>query len=244
MPPGRVKPSELAPTVRVMVARRGADHQAGVAGHVPFAGFLIREAMVCASSSLTYSAATSRVGTEKVTSWSRKTSASSSSRHRHGVVAHAFLERADAGAGHDLVVVALGDVLFGPRLPSVSYQPGFGLSAQVSRPMFHASSNTAPALRSTVPSEWMPSSAWARVRPGPRAQLTDGDDDDFVLRAGGDVLPIGKRPGLLGDDWGGQSLESTACGVRPPWTSPSIAQPSQAEQLPSRRRPWPPHAGP
>ena len=29
------------------------------------------------------------------------------------VVAHAFLERADAGAGHDLVVVALGDVLFG-----------------------------------------------------------------------------------------------------------------------------------
>ncbi len=55
----------------------------------------------------------------------------------------------------------------GTRLPSVSYQPGFGLSFQVSRPIFQASSSTAPAERSTSPSEWMPSSASKRVRPEP-----------------------------------------------------------------------------
>ena len=57
--------------------------------------------------------------------------------------------------------------------------------------MFHASSSTAPADRSTVPSEWMPSSASKRVTTGaPRAQLADGNDDDFVFRTGGDVGPI------------------------------------------------------
>ena len=210
-------------------AARHADHRAGVAGHVPFAGFLIRGDGGVSLVQLDVFGGDFAGG------------------HREGdvvveedlgflfvstvlvVVAHAFLERADAGAGHDLVVVALGDVLFGHEVASVSYQPGFGLSAQVSRPMFHASSSTAPALRSTVPSEWMPSVGWRAYDRAPRAQLTDGNDDDFVFRLGGDVGPVVEVDrSLLGDDRGGQRLiccprEESDSPVDFPATEPSVS---------------------
>ena len=53
------------------------------------------------------------------------------------------------------------------RLPSASIQPGSGESCHEMRPIFHASSSTPSALRSTVPSAAMPSSASRRVRPEP-----------------------------------------------------------------------------
>ena len=68
------------PTVRVIAARRGTrimEPAWRVTFHSPDSTSAAK--LVWASSSLTYSSAISRVGTEKITSWSRNTSASSSS---------------------------------------------------------------------------------------------------------------------------------------------------------------------
>ena len=91
------------------------------------------------------------------------------------VVAHAFVERTHAGTGHDLVMVTFRDILLRHEVAINVVPAGLGLSFHVSRPIFHASSSTAPADRSTCPSEWMPSSASKRVRPEPHGPSSPTD---------------------------------------------------------------------
>ena len=172
-------------------AARHADHRAGVAGHVPFAGFLIRGDGGVSLVQLDVFGGDFAGG------------------HREGdvvveedlgflfvstvlvVVAHAFLERADAGAGHDLVVVALGDVLFGHEVavgvvPAGLRAVGPSQQAHVPREFEHcAGAEVDGAVR--VDAEL---GLGARTTGAPRAQLTDGNDDDFVFRLGSDVGPI------------------------------------------------------
>ena len=190
-------------------AARHADHRAGVAGHVPFAGFLIRGDGGVSLVQLDVFGGDFAGG------------------HREGdvvveedlgflfvstvlvVVAHAFLERADAGAGHDLVVVALGDVLFGHEVavgvvPAGLRAVGPSQQTHVPRKFEHCSgAQVDGAVR--VDAEL---GLGARTTGAPRAQLTDGNDDDFVFRLGGDVGPVVEVDrSLLGDDRGGQRLD-------------------------------------
>ena len=146
------------------------------------------------------------------------------------VVAHAFLERADAGAGHDLVVVALGDVLFGHEVavgvvPAGLRAVGPSQQAHVPREFEHcAGAEVDGAVR--VDAEF---GLGARTTGAPRAQLTDGNDDDFVFRLGSDVGPIVQVDrGLLGDDRCGQRLiccprEESDSPVDFPATEPSVS---------------------
>lgn len=91
----------------------------------------------------------------------------------------------------------------------MSYQPGLGAvgpsqQAHVPREFEHcAGAEVDGAVR--VDAEL---GLGARTTGAPRAQLTDGNDDDFVFRLGSDVGPIVQVDrSLLGDDRCGQRLD-------------------------------------
>ena len=131
------------------------------------------------------------------------------------VVAHAFIERTDAGAGHDLVMVALGDVLFGHEV-AVGVVPTRLRTVlpfdqtHVPREFEHRAGGQVDAAVG-VDSELRLEAGAAGA---PRAQLADGDDDDLVLGLGGDVLPVGQVDRrLLRHVRAGQRLDAQAgCG--------------------------------
>ena len=131
------------------------------------------------------------------------------------VVAHAFIERTDAGAGHDLVMVAFGDFLFGHEV-AVGVVPTRLRTvlpfdqAHVPREFEHRAGGQVDAAVG-VDSELRLEAGAAGA---PRAQLADGDDDDLVLGLGGDVLPVGQVDRrLLRHVRAGQRLDAQAgCG--------------------------------
>ena len=107
------------------------------------------------------------------------------------IVAHALFERTHAGAGHDLIVVAFGDVLFGHQV-AVGVVPARlravvpGQQAHVPSQFEHRAGGQVD-LAVGVDAEFGFETGAAGA---PRTQLADGDDDDLVFRTGGDVLPI------------------------------------------------------
>ena len=174
-------------------ATRHANHGAGMAGDVPFAGFDIgREAGVrFVKLDVLFGNLTSRnreghivvkehlgfflVGAVLV------------------VVAHAFVERTHAGACHDLVMVAFRDILLRHEV-AVNVVPA-RLGAVVPRQQTHVpcqfEHRAGRQIHLTIGMN-AEFGLEAGTAGAPRSKFAHGHDDDFVFRTSGDVLPIGK----------------------------------------------------
>ena len=122
--------------------------------------------------------------------------------------------------------------------PSASYQPAFGESCQVSRPMPQASSRTPAAVSSTSSPPLMPSSASRRVRPEPQVETSPVETMTTMSSRSVSTSPHSGAVGCVGVVAEGRARMVTAgasCGSGAAWA----ARPAASSRRATRSTPSP-----